>query len=194
MCLCLSALPSSVDHVFCRTCVAWKLNLLWRWRGVRRKGCWNWFSAASCHHRQFYEALILGKRDERVKIVLTYWIVLVEFDVHCTWIILVASSHHFEFFSSPISRLSAIIAPFTAWLVEPLVVEPDNKFMLNLSYASSTSGCKTLELQWCSVFYACFSIIVKKMLPISVDQGADYAVTDSMENIELIDNILGEFE
>ena len=42
------------------------------------------------------------------------------------------------------------------------------------------------------VYYACFSIIVKKMLPISVDQGADYAVTDSMEAIELIDNILGE--
>ena len=34
----------------------------------------------------------------------------------------------------------------------------------------------------------------EKMLPISVDQGADYAVTDSVENIELIDNILGEFE
>ena len=82
---------------------------------------------------------------ERVEIVLTYWIVLEEFDLHCTWIILVASSHHFEFLSSPISRLSAIIAPFTAWLVEPLV-EPDNKFMLNLSYASSTSACKTLEL------------------------------------------------
>ena len=66
-CVCAewSALLSSVYHVFCRTCVAWKLHLLWRWRGVRRKGCWNWFSAASCHHRRFYEALILGKREER---------------------------------------------------------------------------------------------------------------------------------
>ena len=44
------------------------------------------------------------------------------------------------------------------------------------------------------MYYACFSIIVKKMPAISVDQGADYTVTDSMENIELIDNILGEFE
>ena len=51
-----------------------------------------------------------------------------------------------------------------------------------------------LELQWCSVYYACFFHNCEKMLPISVDQGADYDVTDAMENIELIDNILGEFE
>ena len=44
------------------------------------------------------------------------------------------------------------------------------------------------------VYYACFFHNCEKMLPISVDQGADYAVTDAMENIELIDNILGEFE